>query len=134
MQGQPQKDTAPELALRRELHRRGLRYRTHFAVIDQRRKHDIVFRGPRIVVEVRGCFWHGCPIHGTDPKKNADWWATKLDENRRRDADTDRRLMSAGWSLVAVWEHEAAKDAADEIERLVRSSTCNGRAKPSNYY
>ena len=54
MQRQPQRDTAPELALRRELHRRGLRYRTHFSVIDNRRKHDIVFLGPRIVVDVRG--------------------------------------------------------------------------------
>ena len=116
MQRQSQKDTAPELALRRELHRRGLRYRTHFAVIDQRRKHDIVFLGPRIVVEVRGCFWHGCSLHGTEPKKNADWWATKLGENRRRDADTERRLRTAGWTLVTVWEHETAEEAADAVE------------------
>jgi DNA mismatch endonuclease (patch repair protein) len=122
MQRQPHKDTAPELALRRELHRRGLRYRTHLSVIDNRRKHDIVFLGPRIVVDVRGCFWHGCPLHGTDPKENSTWWATKLEDNRRRDTDTARRLWVARWSLVVVWEHQAAKDAADAIEKLVRTS------------
>lgn len=121
MQRQPQKDTLPELDLRRELHRRGLRYRTHLPVIDGRLKHDIVFVGPRIVVEVRGCFWHNCPLHGTQPKKNSAWWAAKLAANCRRDADTERRLRAAGWALVTVWEHEEAKDAADAIERRVRS-------------
>jgi DNA mismatch endonuclease (patch repair protein) len=120
MHRQQQKDTAPELSLRRELHRRGLRYRTHFSVIDGRRKHDIVFPGQRIVVEVHGCFWHSCPLHGTEPKKNSAWWAAKLADNRQRDMDTEWRLRTAGWTLITVWEHEVAKDAADAIEMLVR--------------
>ncbi|MEY4373820.1 MAG: hypothetical protein RL219_2589 [Actinomycetota bacterium] len=67
MQLQPSRDTAPELALRRELHRRGLRYRVHMPILDGRRKHDIVFSGAGVVVEVLGCFWHRCPQHSTSP-------------------------------------------------------------------
>lgn len=120
-------DTAPELALRRELHRRGLRYRLHVPVLDKRRRHDIVFGGPRVVVEVRGCFWHGCPEHATYPKANAEWWAQKLRRNRQRDEDSARRLAAAGWTLVVVWEHEDPIAAASRVRATV--SRC-GRAGP----
>ena len=116
MQKQRRQDTAPELALRRELHRRGFRYRLQVHVIDSRRRHDIVFGSSRVVVEVRGCFWHGCPQHGTLPKSNSEWWRNKLDGNKRRDIDTAERLSEAGWTLVVVWEHEATKMAADAVE------------------
>src|SRR4051812_35470940 len=80
MQRQRRSDTAPELALRSELHRRGLRYRIHVRpLLDLRRKCDIVFRPAKVAVEVRGCFWHGCPEHGTMPKANSDWWRDKLE-------------------------------------------------------
>ena len=65
MQQQPSRNTTPELALRSELHRRGLRYRVHVPILDGRRKHDIVFTKAGVVVEVLGCFWHRCPKHGT---------------------------------------------------------------------
>lgn len=117
---QRRRDTGPELALRRELHGRGLRYRVNVPIIDKRRRHDIVFAGARVVVEVRGCYWHGCPTHGTRPKANSEWWAAKLGANEARDADTARRLREAGWSLIAVWEHEAPAVAAEKIERAVR--------------
>lgn len=120
MRRQRRRDTAPELALRRELHRRGLRFRVHLPVFDGRRKHDVVFRGQKVVVEVRGCFWHGCPEHGTSPKANADWWADKLATNRRRDADTARCLTEAGWRLVVVWEHESPSVAADHVLGVLR--------------
>lgn len=116
---QARADTAPELALRQELHRRGLRYRLHAAVVDRRRRHDIVFTRTKVVVEVRGCFWHGCPRHGTLPKANARWSADKLAANQLRDLDTARRLKEAGWKLVVVWEHEDCVRAADRIERAL---------------
>lgn len=120
MRRQRRVDTAPELALRRQLHHRGLRYRLHVPIVDQRRRHDVVFPKAKVVVEVRGCFWHACPEHRTSPKANADWWAEKLEANRRRDEDTARRLTAAGWTLVVVWEHEDPEAAAQEIELLVR--------------
>jgi DNA mismatch endonuclease (patch repair protein) len=66
-------------------------------------------------VFVYGCFWHGCPQHRTWPKANAAWWKAKLEANRARDRDTDRRMSEAGWRVVRVWEHEDARDAARRV-------------------
>lgn len=121
MQRQARKDTKPELALRGELWRRGLRYRVDVAPLPKmRRRADIVFTKAKVAVYVDGCFWHSCPEHATVPKSNRDWWIEKLAVNVRRDRDTDQRLRSAGWEVVRVWEHEDPSGAADVIEQLVR--------------
>ena len=121
MRRQARRDTRPEVELRRLLFRRGLRYHVHRTVLSgSRRRHDIVFPTQRVVVEVLGCYWHGCPIHGTKPKANAEWWAQKLSANVARDHDTAAKLTAAGWTLVTVWEHDSPADAADRIESLVR--------------
>ena len=117
MRTQPRRDTTPELALRRELHRRGRRYRIDRPVLAEgRRRHDIVFTRARLVVEVRGCFWHCCPAHGSSPKANSTWWRQKLARNVARDQETERMLEAAGWRLIVVWEHEDPTDAANRIE------------------
>lgn len=114
------RDTKPELALRRELHARGLRYRVERSVLrGVRRRADIVFGPPRVVVLVDGCFWHGCPAHATWPQRNASFWREKIETNRLRDRDTDQRLNDAGWTVIHVWEHEDPSEAADRIEREV---------------
>lgn len=77
---------------------------------------DIAFTRARVAVDVRGCYWHGCPVHATAPRANADWWAEKLRANRERDLDTERRLRAAGWYVVVAWEHE---DPAAVVERVV---------------
>lgn len=123
MRAQARRDTKPELALRRELWRRGLRYRVDRPPIaGMRRRADIVFSRQRVAVFVDGCFWHRCPQHSTIPKANRAWWTEKLDRNVARDRDTDRRLLDAGWLVVRVWEHEAAAEAADRVEDAVRSA------------
>ncbi len=123
MQNQRRSDTRPELDLRRELHRRGLRFRLQRQLLpDVRRTSDIVFGSARLVVEVRGCFWHGCPEHATSPKANDTWWREKIARNRARDLDTEARLRKAGWTVVVVWEHEDPVAAADRIERAVRGT------------
>ncbi len=68
-----------------------------------------------MAVYVDGCFWHRCPVHATDPKNNAQWWAEKLAGNVARDRDTDARLVAEGWTVVRVWEHESAEVAADLV-------------------
>jgi len=125
MSRQRVRDTAPEIALRRELHRRGLRFRLHERPVQQlRRNADIVFRGPRVAVFVDGCFWHGCPEHGRVPSPNAWYWPAKFERNRARDADTAERLSDAGWRVVRVWEHEETCTAATRVECVV-----NGRRR-----
>jgi DNA mismatch endonuclease (patch repair protein) len=73
-----------------------------------------------VVVNVDGCFWHACPVHGTVPKTNSAWWADKLSRTRERDKDTDRTLRKAGWKVVRVWEHENPKTAALRIDKAIQ--------------
>jgi DNA mismatch endonuclease (patch repair protein) len=115
--------SAPEIALRSELHRRGLRFRKHALVVPGLRcRPDVVFTRARIAVECRGCFWHLCPQDAVLPKSNLDYWLPKLERNVERDLKYERALIEAGWTLVVVWEHEDIADAASRIERLVRAS------------
>jgi len=117
MQATGRKDTAPELALRRELHRRGQRYRVEVALAAlPLRRMDVVFPTARLVVLVDGCFWHGCPQHGTTARSSAGYWTDKIAQNRARDRDTDMRLAEAGWTVLRVWEHEDPAAAADRVE------------------
>ena len=125
MQRQGRRDTKPEIALRRELWRRGLRYRIDVAAVPGRRRADIVFTRSRVVVYVDGCYWHSCPDHATVPKANREWWVAKLQANVERDRDTDVRLAAAGWAVVRVWEHEHPIGAADLIEAAVRRRRAN---------
>jgi DNA mismatch endonuclease (patch repair protein) len=120
MQATRGRDTEPEMALRRELHRRGLRYRVDAPILPGlRRRADLVFTKPRVAVFVDGCFWHGCPEHGTKSRSNAAFWSAKISANIARDADTNRRLAASGWVVVRIWAHEASQVAADRIESLL---------------
>ena len=120
MQAARQRDTAPELAVRSELHRRGLRFYVDRQPIPSlRRRADIVFPRRRLAIYVDGCFWHGCPVHGTWPKANAEWWRAKIEANRARDRDTDRRLEEAGWRALHAWEHESPAEIADRVVRAL---------------
>lgn len=101
------RDTGPEMAVRRALHARGLRYRVdHPLPFDRRRRADIVFTRAKVAVFIDGCFWHGCPEHGTTPRTNTAFWADKIVTNRVRDADTTARLEGLGWIVLRFWEHE----------------------------
>lgn len=117
MANQRTRDTGVELALRRALHRSGLRYRVDVAPLPGlRRRADLVFTRSKVAVMVDGCFWHSCPEHGTFPKANGDWWATKLARNVDRDRETNELLTAAGWLIVRVWEHESIEGAAERIQ------------------
>lgn len=110
------RDTAPELALRRALHAAGYRYRVVYPVPGNRRRTiDIAFTRARVAVFVDGCFWHGCPQHGTQPRANYAWWRTKLAANEVRDRDTDRLLNETGWRVVRIWEHEDLDAAVSAV-------------------
>lgn len=115
------RDTKPELAVRRELHARGLRYRVDAPILlGSRRRADILFSKRKVAVFIDGCFWHRCEEHCTIPKSNHDWWAGKLAGNVARDRDTDLRLEAAGWTSVRVWEHEPVRSAMSRILSAVQ--------------
>jgi DNA mismatch endonuclease (patch repair protein) len=136
MQSVRQRDTAPERALRSSLHRLGLRFRIQGAPLKGlRRSADVIFRREKVAIYLDGCFWHGCPIHGTMAKLNADFWQRKVDANRRRDHDTNERLRTAGWTVVRIWEHEDPAAAAQRIYSIVlglRSTSSRGTKEWTN--
>src|SRR6516165_9861601 len=116
MQRMPRASTGPEILIRRELHRRGLRYRVNHPRLPGRP--DIAFTGARVAVFIDGCFWHACPDHGVLPKNNREWWQKKLERNIARDREKDDQLVAMGWVVVHVWEHEDPVDAVNIIEQL----------------
>ena len=123
LRAQRRRDTAPEVHLRRELHRRGRRFYVDRAPLPGlRRRADLVFPRRRVAVYVDGCFWHSCPLHATQPKHNAAWWAAKLATNVARDRDTDARLAAAGWVIVRVWEHQEPIAAADLVDQALAAA------------
>lgn len=124
MEEQRRRDTAPEILLRRVLHKRGHRYRVSYPVPGMpRRTIDIAFPGRKVAVFVDGCFWHGCPEHGVRPTHNAEWWRVKLAGNKTRDDETTAHLQENGWVVVRVWEHEEPISALGEIEMILRSKS-----------
>ena len=124
-----QTGTDAELALRREMHRIGLRYRVGYEVLKKpRRVADVAFPGRKIAVFVDGCFWHGCPEHATWPKRNADFWRQKIEANRQRDADTNARLQANGWTALRFWSHESPVEAAETVARVVAKADTKPRA------
>lgn len=115
-----QKGTNAEIALRRELYRGGLRYRIDYQVMKKpRRVADVAFPRLKIAIFVDGCFWHGCPEHATWPKQNGEFWREKIEANRHRDADTNLRLLDAGWTVLRFWEHESPTRAAEIVAQTV---------------
>lgn len=116
MSRMPRSSTAPELAVRRILHRRGLRFRVNVSALPGRP--DIVLSRARLAVFIDGCFWHRCPSHGVLPKNNREWWDAKLAANRERDARKDEALAQSGWLALHFWEHEDPAEVAARIATL----------------
>lgn len=105
-----QVDTAPEIQIRKELWRRGLRYRVAMRIAGVRP--DVAFAKQRLAVFIDGCFWHGCPVHYTSPRSRLDFWSSKLWSNFERDRRQTLALVRAGWRVVRLWEHDAAAPVA----------------------
>jgi DNA mismatch endonuclease (patch repair protein) len=124
MRGNRKAGTRPELHLRSALHRRGLRFRVLVPLIvgGIKVRPDVTFPRWRVAVFIDGCFWHRCPEHGTAPRVNLSYWGPKLDRNEARDRLVTEALLSAGWRVVRVWEHELVDNAAARIETVLASA------------
>ncbi|MBK3632842.1 DUF559 domain-containing protein [Streptomyces sp. MBT97] len=108
-----------------------MRYRVEYPVPGMpRRRIDVAFPRAKVAVLIDGCFWHGCPLHATRPKSNAEWWRTKLDRNMARDRETTEHLTAQGWTVLRFWEHEAPGEVAAGIAATVerrRAEATRGR-------
>jgi DNA mismatch endonuclease (patch repair protein) len=111
------KDTAPEMTVRRLLHRLGYRYRLHAAELPGRP--DLCFPARRKVIFVHGCFWHGHDCrYGHLPKTRVEYWQEKIATNRRRDLERISELAADGWSSLVVWQCET-RDSERLTAKLV---------------
>jgi DNA mismatch endonuclease (patch repair protein) len=115
----------PEVRLRSELHRRGLRFRKNVRIQlgDVSATADIVFRRHRVAVFVDGCFWHACPQHGVRPHANARYWERKLQANVTRDRLVTAAFQERGWRVIRIWEHVPAEQAAAMIVSILSRLT-----------
>jgi DNA mismatch endonuclease, patch repair protein len=123
MKSVKQEGTSLELLVRRELHKRGLRYRVHDRTLPGRP--DMVFPARRAVLFVHGCFWHAheCRL-GRRPTSNIDFWEQKALANRSRDARKEAELRMLGWRVFVVWQCELAPSSRDAVlnrlEKMLR--------------
>jgi DNA (cytosine-5)-methyltransferase 1 len=125
-QANSRRDNRAELLLRRALWSQGLRYRVDEAIRpDEGRpiRPDVVFQGAKVAVFLDGCFWHGCPEHGTRPQHNASYWREKIRRNVERDMRDRARLKRAGWLVIRIWEHDDPTSAADRVAAAVTAKT-----------
>lgn len=118
------KDSKAELALRRALHARGLRYRLHAR--DVTGHPDIVIRSQRLAVFVDGDMWHGNEYKRRGLSSLADlfptrteWWVDKIERNMRRDQEVNEQLAAAGWTVVRIWESEVREDLQKAADRVM---------------
>jgi len=112
------KGMAPEMAVRRLVHRMGYRYRLHRK--DLPGKPDLVFPARRKAIFVHGCFWHqhrGCSDART-PRTNRPYWVPKLERNKKRDKASRTKLTKMGWRNLVIWECGTKNEA--RLERLIK--------------
>ncbi len=127
MQRTLQRNNDCERRVRSLLHRSGLRFRIHFRPVPARgTEADIAFPRQRIAVMMDGCYWHGCLQHASRPRRNAEWWADKLDGNIARDRRNDAVLKEAGWQVMRFWEHEDPTAVASDVALSVAQARLAG--------
>ncbi len=94
---------------------------------------DFVFAARRLAVFVDGCFWHGCPRHGTRPRGNAAFWRAKFRRNQERDRRDSRRLRRAGWKVLRLWEHALKPKARPALLAKLRKVFASARKSPTGW-
>lgn len=112
-----------ERTVRSILFRRGMRFRVNMTIPNLRTRPDITFPRLKVAIYLDGCFWHGCPDHGTMPTANREYWAQKIAENAARDRRVSDRLQTAGWNVLRLWVHNPPDKIADRIQAFVASLT-----------
>ena len=117
------KDTVPEMLLRRLVHSLGYRYRLHIRSLPG--CPDLVFPRRHKVIFVNGCFWHrhNCRLGRPMPRSAANFWRTKLEGNKVRDARNRKKLRRMGWKVLVVWECQIGPrnrgKLADRVKRFL---------------
>ena len=118
------RNTKPEMIIRRFLFANGFRYKLHDKTLPG--KPDIVLPKYRVVILVHGCFWHsheGCK-YAVIPETRREWWIAKINRTRELDALNIKKLAGLGWQVITVYECELKTKKREQtfvslIQRLV---------------
>ena len=115
------KDTKPEMIVRRGLWKRGFRYRLNYKRLPGHP--DLVLRKYRTCIFVNGCFWHGHLVETNTmessacckiPTTNHEFWVTKIRRNKERDKEEQKKLATMGWHCITVWECQLKSSKREE--------------------
>lgn len=113
------KDAKIEIALRKELWKRGLRYRKHFSGLMG--KPDIVFVKDKIAIFIDSCFWHGCPYHCRMPHSSRAYWNSKIKRNKKRDKEVNKWYKANRWKIFRFWEHTISGDIRKCVKKIMNA-------------
>lgn len=116
------KDTKPEIVVRKFLYANGYRYRIHYSKLPG--KPDIVLIGKKIIIDVKGCFWHrhsGCK-YAAIPKTNYEFYQKKFSQTIERDTRNRRVWLLNGWKVIDIWECEVknSREREHRLESLIQ--------------
>lgn len=118
------KDTRPELTVRRMLHAQGYRFRVHYRKLYG--NPDIVFVRQRLAIFIDGDFWHGnawkvrgLPSLEAQFPNRTDWWIAKLRRTMQRDAEVTTRLQAEGWRVLRFWESAIQADSQAVVDSII---------------
>ena len=120
MQAIKSRDSKMELFFRKELSKRGLRYRKHVSRLPG--KPDIVFVKKRAAIFLDSCFWHGCKKHCRLPASNKRYWIEKIERNKKRDKFVNKKYDGMGWKILRVWEHDINANTDAVVSKIVRKA------------
>ncbi len=113
------KNTSPELIVRKYLHAHGLRFRIN--VKDLPGKPDIKLTKYRTVIFINGCFWHkhDCKRY-RDPKSNSGYWLPKIEKNVQRDKENCEKLINMSWRVIVIWECELKTNTEAKLQEVMK--------------
>jgi len=117
------KNTRPEIALRKELWRQGMRFRVNYTKLPG--KPDIVFSKVKVAVFCDGDYWHGhnWALRGLknlddELSRYSEFWVNKIQGNIRRDNEVNRLLTDLGWNVIRLWESDIKTDISSCVARI----------------
>ncbi|MGH2536286.1 MAG: very short patch repair endonuclease, partial [Candidatus Promineifilaceae bacterium] len=133
------RDTAPELAFRRALWRRGIRYRLHVSGLPG--KPDIVISSRRVAIFIDGDFWHGnqwrsrklASLEEQFNDSNRGYWTRKIRRNMQRDLDSTAKLAQEGWRTLRFWESDLMhnlEESVDFASKVIADGAVEKRVDP----
>lgn len=119
------KDTKPEITVRKWLFNKGYRYRKNDNKLPG--KPDIVLPYYKTVIFINGCFWHnhkGCK-YAYIPKTRTKFWSEKFKKNKAIDNENQKKLLKIGWKLIVIWECELKNKKESTLKNLINDINKN---------